>query len=207
MTHLYLIRHADYVYAEQEGKKRDLGLSPEGLAQADRLRERLARTGEIRPDVFISSTNRGAMETAKILAPVLDTPVLPDADVEEWRSEDGSFNTEEFMERWRQLPETDKPFYRWIDGYENWVEFSARAQAALHRIVREHAGKTIVVLTHGGVIQASFEYFFGYGLATLQRSSLSMKNTSLTHWLQPETSGKWVLERFNNYHHLSEFYQ
>jgi 2,3-bisphosphoglycerate-dependent phosphoglycerate mutase len=53
-----LNRHADYVYAEHDGRKRDLGLSPEGHAQAERLRERLARSKEIRPDVFISSTER-----------------------------------------------------------------------------------------------------------------------------------------------------
>ena len=202
MTHLYLIRHAEYIYAEQDGKKRDLGLSPEGTRQAERLRDRLARSREIQPDVFIVSTERGAQETAQILAPVFAPPMIADAAVEEWRSEDGSFSTEEFMERWHQLPETQKPFYRWIDGYENWVEFSARAQIALNRIVQAHAGKTIVILTHGGVIQASFEYFFGYGLATMQRASLTMKNTSITHWLQPEGSNKWVLERFNDYHHL-----
>ena len=60
MTHLYLIRHADYIYGEHDGRNRDLGLSPEGHAQAERLRERLARTREIRPDVFISSTERRA---------------------------------------------------------------------------------------------------------------------------------------------------
>ncbi|HEY0735613.1 MAG TPA: histidine phosphatase family protein [Herpetosiphonaceae bacterium] len=202
MTHLYLIRHADYIYAEQDGKKRDLGLSPAGIAQAERLRDRLARSGEIKPDVFIASTERGAQETAQIVAPVFEPPLLSDADVEEWRSEDGSFSTEEFMQRWHQLAETQKPFYRWVAGYESWVEFSARAQIALNRIVQEHAGKTIVILTHGGVIQASFEYFFGYGLATMQRATLTMKNTSITHWLQPEGSSKWVLERFNDYHHL-----
>ncbi|MBV9788608.1 MAG: histidine phosphatase family protein [Chloroflexi bacterium] len=202
MTHLYLIRHAEYIYAEQDGKKRDLGLSPDGLRQAERLRDRLAHSHEIQPDVLIVSTERGAQETAQILAPAFDAPMIAEAAVEEWRSEDGSFSTEEFMERWHQLPETQKPFYRWIEGYENWIEFSARAQIALNRIVQAHAGKTIVILTHGGVIQASFEYFFGYGLATMQRASLTMKNTSITHWLQPEGSSKWVLERFNDYHHL-----
>lgn len=204
MTHLYLIRHADYVYVEQDGRKCDLGLSPEGVMQAERLRDRLARNGEIKPDVFIASTERGAQETAQILAPVLALPIISDANVEEWRSEDGRFSTEEFMEPWRALPDAQKPFYRWIDGYENWVEFSARAQIALNRIVLEHEGKTILVLTHGGVIQASFEYFFGYGLATQQRATLSMKNTSITHWMLPEGTRRWVLERFNDRHHLAE---
>lgn len=202
MTHLYLIRHADYIYADHEGRKRDLGLSLEGKTQAERLRDRLLNTQEITPDVVIASTERGAQETAQILAPVFAHPILADRDVEEWRSEDGRFSSEEFLRPWQNLPEPQKPFYRWIEGYENWVEFSARAQIALNRIVQDHAGKTIVVVTHGGVIQASFEYFFGYGLATLQRASLSIKNTSITHWLLPEEGSRWILERFNDYAHL-----
>lgn len=202
MTDLYLIRHADYIYAEQGGRRRDLGLSPQGKEQAERLRDRLLHTKEINPDVFIASTERGAQETAQIIGSAFEQSIISDSDVAEWRSEDGSLSPEEFMRRWQELPETQKPFYRWIEGYENWVEFSARAQIALNRIVEQYGGKTIVVLTHGGVIQASFEYFFGYGLATLQRASLSIKNTSITHWLLPEASSRWVLERFNDHHHL-----
>ena len=202
MTHLYLIRHADYIYDLEGDRRRDLGLSPEGISQAERLRDRLARTGEIKPDVFIASGERGAQETAQMLAPVFALPIIPDTDVEEWRSEDGSLSSEEFMERWRQVHDSQKPFYRWIEGCENWIEFSARAQIALNRIVNEHAGKTIVVLTHGGVIQAAFEYFFGYGLANHLRAAAYVKNTAITHWFQPEGSSRWVLERHNDHHHL-----
>ena len=57
MTQLYLIRHADYIYDLVDGQypKRDQGLSPEGRRQAKRLRDRLATTGELKPDVFIST--------------------------------------------------------------------------------------------------------------------------------------------------------
>src|SRR5437870_5255993 len=90
MTHLYLIRHGDYISDEQDGRTRELGLSPEGQAQTERLRDRLARTQEIRPDVFISSPAQRALETAQLLAPVFEQPIIMDAEVEEWRSEDGS---------------------------------------------------------------------------------------------------------------------
>jgi 2,3-bisphosphoglycerate-dependent phosphoglycerate mutase len=43
MTHLYLIRHADSLEGlKDDGKYGDLGLSPEGITQAERLRDRLA---------------------------------------------------------------------------------------------------------------------------------------------------------------------
>jgi 2,3-bisphosphoglycerate-dependent phosphoglycerate mutase len=202
MTHLYLIRHADYIYAQAEGRYRDLGLSAEGIKQAERLRERLARTGEIAPDVFISSSERGARETAQILAPVFHRPITLDAAVEEWRSEDGSLSTEEFMQRWSQVPAAQKPFFRWIEGYENWVEFSARAQAALDRILHENAGQTILLLSHGGVIQAAFEYFFGFGLASGLRAGIEVRNTAISHWFKPPDGDKWILERHNDCQHL-----
>ena len=55
MTHLYLIRHGEALGAV----KRIIGntpLSPFGITQAERLRDRLAATGEIAADVLISST-------------------------------------------------------------------------------------------------------------------------------------------------------
>ena len=204
MTHLYLIRHADYIYDLVDSKypKRDLGLSPEGVVQAERLRDRLASTEEIKPDVFTSSTDRGAHETAKILAPAFGQQIVLDKDVEEWRSEDGSLSTEEFMERWNQVPKSQKAYYRWIDGCENRMEFVLRAHLALNRILQEHAGKTIVVVTHGAFIQTSFTFFFGYGEASLDRATPEIKRTSITHWYKPEDQDRWILERSNDYHHL-----
>jgi broad specificity phosphatase PhoE len=46
-------------------------LSPQGIIQAEWLRDRLVNSGEIKPDVFISSPERGAHETAKIIEPVM----------------------------------------------------------------------------------------------------------------------------------------
>ena len=70
----------------------------------------LLNTKEINPDVFIASTERGAQETAQIIGSAFERPIISDSDVEEWRSEDGSFSSEEFMRRWQELSETQKPF-------------------------------------------------------------------------------------------------
>jgi probable phosphoglycerate mutase len=202
LTHLYLIRHADYRYELEAGKYRDLGLSSEGLIQAERLRDRLATTGEIKPDVFISSPERGAHETATIISSVVGQPIILDKEVEEWRSEDGSLTPEVFMERWRQVPDAQKPYYRWIEGCENRMEFVLRVHLALNRILQDHEGKTILVLSHGAVIQTSFVYFFGYGEASIDRAIPEIKNTSITHWYKSPASSRWILERSNDYSHL-----
>ncbi len=203
MTHLYLIRHADYIYDLVDGKypKQNQGLSPDGVKEAEKLRDRLA-SGEIKPDVLISSSERGAMETAQMIAPVLGQPIIPDKDFEEWRSEDGTLSDDEFMSRWNSLTPVQKPYYHFVEGCESRIEFTLRIHKALNRILEEHDGKTILVVTHGAVIQTSFMFFFGYGEANLQVGAApEIRRTSITHWYKPDGGTRWILERSNDCHH------
>ena len=96
---------------------------------------------------------------------------------------------------------------RWTAGSratEDWVEFfQARVQTALDRILHENAGQSpILLLSHGGVIQAAFEYFFGLGLASGLRAGIEVRNTAITHWFKPPDGDKWIYERHNDYQHL-----
>jgi probable phosphoglycerate mutase len=180
-----------------------MGLSPEGREQAERLRDRLAKTGELKPDVFISSPERRAHETADIIAPALAQPVTLDADFEEWRTEDGSIEPDEFMRRWAEVPKSQKAYYRWIEGFENRMEFSLRVHLALNRILQAHDGQTIVVMTHGAFIQMAFMFFFGYGESAMDRAVPEIRRTSITHWYKQPDQDRWLLERSNDYQHLS----
>ena len=202
MTHLYLIRHGDYIEDLENGSYQDLGLSPEGIEQIECLRDRLVSTGKIKADILITSPMRRAKASAEILAPALGIPIVFEKDFEEWVCDDGTLSPEEFFARWNQVPEAHQPFFRFMDGYETGLEFSARVQAALHRLLQQYAGKTIVLVTHGGVIGASFHYFFGLSGAVPARVSLSAKHSSITHWFQSSPGHAWILERFNDAHHL-----
>jgi broad specificity phosphatase PhoE len=188
LTHIYLIRHAANIDGPVDSKTTDLGLSPEGIQQAEKLRDRLAASGEIKPDVFIVSPERRAHETATILQPALGQPITLDEEVVEWKSDDGSIESAEFMRRWQAVPKPHKPYYRWIEGFDNRMEFSLRVHLALHRILQAHTGKTIVVLTHGAFIQMAFMYFFGYGEATLDRAIPEIRRASITHWYQNDAT-------------------
>jgi probable phosphoglycerate mutase len=206
MTDLYLIRHGDHMIGLKDGKYSDLGLTPLGVRQAERLRDRLAATGEIKADVLIASPLPRARQTAEILADALGVPVVLDAEVEEWRNEDGSLSEEAFMERVMATPDAQVPFARWIPGCENWLEFSIRAASALERIVREHADQTSVVVCHGGIIEVSLSLFFGLSGAPLRRLNIDSGNTSITHWQRvvppPGFLSEWLLERYNDCSHL-----
>ncbi|HEX2064408.1 MAG TPA: histidine phosphatase family protein, partial [Acidimicrobiales bacterium] len=67
VTRLALIRHGEAKAALERvvgGQRGCTGLSERGRAQAEALRDRLARTGELTADVLLASTLPRAVETA-----------------------------------------------------------------------------------------------------------------------------------------------
>ncbi|MGH3912330.1 MAG: histidine phosphatase family protein, partial [Pseudonocardiaceae bacterium] len=69
----------------------------------------------------------------------------------------------------------------------------------------EHAGATVVVVCHGGVIEMSLT---ALGNLPLRRSfDLFVENTSLTEWTCPAEAKngerRWTLARFNDSAHLA----
>jgi 2,3-bisphosphoglycerate-dependent phosphoglycerate mutase len=200
LTSIYLIRHGDYDELMDGKLVENPGLSPKGVRQAELLRDRLAHTGEIKADALIASPARRASETAEIVAPALGAPITLEKDLEEWRCDRGALSQEEFTARWQRVSDAQRPYFQWVDGGESWVEFTARVQLALNRIWQERVGKTIVLVAHGGVIQASFAYFFSLSATTIP--GISTENTAITHWIRPAEASRWTLQRHNDHAHL-----
>src|SRR5687767_9069721 len=91
-TRLLLIRHGQSVgNAEQlmVGMATDVGLSELGREQAERLRDRLAATGEVRADVLVASSLPRARQTAEIVAPALGLEPALDDELHELRCGEG----------------------------------------------------------------------------------------------------------------------
>jgi probable phosphoglycerate mutase len=200
LTSIYLIRHGDYDEVVDGKPAENPGLSPRGVWQAELLRDRLARTDEIKADALIASPARRAHATAETLAPALGAPVTLDADLEEWRCDRGALSYEEFNARWQRVSEAQRPFFQWVEGGESFIELTARVQLALNRIWQDHVGKTVVLVTHGGVIQASFAYFFNLSATTIP--GIATENTAITHWSRPTDANRWTLKSHNDHAHL-----
>lgn len=209
MTHLYIIRHGQAISAVQRtvGNTR---LSPLGILQAERLRDRLAATGEIAADVLIASTMLRARHTAEIVAPALGLPIIFDSEIEEWRDPEEAEGQSEarYGAAFRDAPHDQKPFIHTFPSAESWTEFMLRACTALNRITQEHEGKTIVLICHGGIVDASFLFFFGLSTLQLPQAFFNTRNTSITHWRKtsyidmfPDT---WVLQKYNDTMHLRD---
>ncbi len=207
-THLYLVRHGQAVINVTPiigGPNGDTGLTPLGVRQAEALRDRLARTGEIRADVIIASTLPRARQTAEIIAPALHLAVTPDDDLHELRTgPDGDGLTiAEYTKRFGWIDIADNPLTPVDPGGESWASFMLRVATALDRIARDHAGKTVVVVTHGGLIDGSFLHFFGMNAHALPPARFHTSNTSLTHWERIPREGRlvWRLAYYNDASH------
>jgi broad specificity phosphatase PhoE len=209
VTRLVLVRHGEaqsYVDGVVGGPTGCTGLSDLGRRQATALHDRLERSGDLADATAVySSTLPRAIETARIVGPALaphelqSTCELCELHVDD-RLDGRPFSDYEADYEW---PPTSNPYLPWTTGAEPWAEFVVRIGRELDRVVREHAGGTIVVFCHGGVIGAALSIFAELPLR--QPFRLHIENTSLTEWrLVPDLRGvdRWTLARFNDAAHL-----
>ena len=156
-TRLVLIRHAHPDASDRNvvaGPRGDTGLSARGRAEATALANRIRRA-RLHADVVLTSVLPRAIETAEILAPSLDIEdVTQDCALCELHPGDADgVSWDEYWQRWGVvLHET--PTTPFAPGGESQSQFEARAVAALRDILRDHAGMTTVIVSHGGFISA-----------------------------------------------------
>lgn len=210
-TRLVLIRHGesrstvDQVVGGHEGCK---GLSALGRRQAQALGDRLARTGELgEASVLLTSVLPRAIETAEIIAPALGGLVAEQRCelCEIHPGEGDGLSWEEFRSRYMPADGPRSPYQAWAPGSESWAVFFARAGTALLDVAKRHEGETVVVVCHGGVVEASLATF---GHQPLRRAfDVAVENTSMTEWALAGDGAatgemRWRLVRFNDAAHL-----
>lgn len=205
MTELYIIRHGEAV-CNVEGYAHGIescrGLTERGHTQVARLAERLSH-GEIKADILYASPIARARETAQPIAEALGLPIQWDDELHEKRPGEGEGLT------WREIEERygpfmhDQPYTTQMPGGESWASFLVRASTVLDHIIRQNQGKIIVVVAHGGIVEASFYLLLNLGLST--RTGFWTYNTSLTQWRQQgsEANPRWFLVRYNDSAHLT----
>ncbi|MBO0778549.1 MAG: histidine phosphatase family protein [Ktedonobacteraceae bacterium] len=207
MTHLYLIRHG-----EATSQKSDLlidnGLTPLGVVQAERLRDRLLATEEIQADVLIASTLLRARQTAEIIAPALKLPIIYDDDFQEMRiGEAEGMRLHEAELKFGKADFERDPFRPVAPGGEYWGQFTLRVASALDRVTRRYESQTIVIVCHGGIIDSSFLYFFNMNTLIFPQTHFSTRNTSITHWSKDvfeDGTEHWRLIYYNDDFHTRD---
>jgi broad specificity phosphatase PhoE len=76
--------------------------------------------------------------------------------------------------------------------------FVERVEKALVRMVEQHAGESIAVVSHGGVVGCALEVLGGIPFGSLVRY---VENTSITE-LRRDDGDRWLLVRLNDTAHL-----
>jgi len=212
-TRLVLVRHGESNVTVRRvigGYRSCDGLSPLGFDQAARLAARLADTGEINADVVIASNFVRARETADALLTALGVDTLeidpafgehdPGPDID-------GLSFESYVERFGTPDWHGDPHVVVFPGGETTAQFHLRVGAALSRLVAEHAGSTIVIVCHGGVIDAVFRQLLR--APTTGGFELQTVNTSLTEFVTVGVGGLgagsvgWRLVRYNDAAHLA----
>lgn len=200
---LTLIRHAepqaalDAIVAGPVGCR---GLSALGRVQAYALAERLRATGELKPDVVLTSVLSRAIETADALADAIGR-ASRDCDLCELHPGDCDGQAwEDHADRYPSPSNPDLPFSA---GGESLSGFDRRVRRAVSNILLRHAGKDVTVVTHSGVIEAVTLLLLGApGLADQARFRVdSLQYTSISEW-QRMSDSRWRLERYNDHAHL-----
>jgi probable phosphoglycerate mutase len=203
-TRVVLIRHGESQVTVKRvigGPRSCTGLSELGVQQAERLRERLIRTGEIAATALYSSAYPRARETADIIAPSWGLPVTvepafgehdPGADCD-------GLTFQDFIDRYGMPDWEGDPHGVTFPGGETLAEFHHRVGAALSQLVDLHRGGVIVISCHGGVVDAVFRYLLG--LPMTGGFELHTVNTSLTEFVNSRP-GRWRLARYDDAAHL-----
>ncbi len=205
-TRIVLIRHGESnvtVARVIGGQRSCTGLSPLGRQQAERLRDRLADSGELADaTVLMSSEYLRAIETAEVIAPALGMEIETDSRFGEHDPGpvcDGlSFS--EFVDRYGMPDWNGDPHGVTFPEGETRARFHLRVGEALSEAAAKHQGGVVVISCHGGVVDAVFRYLLrlpqagGFELHTL--------NTSLTEFVQTKP-GRWRLGRYNDVAHLA----
>jgi len=211
MTNLVLIRHGEAEANVRHivgGVRGDTGLTPRGVIQAERLRDRLAATGEIAAHVLLASSLPRARQTAEIVAPALGLSVTLDDELQELRpGEADGLALGEALARYGVPDFEREPERPLCPGGESWSGFMKRVGDALGRIVQTHTGRTIVVVAHGGVVDGAFVHFLKLDARGFLPAHFATSHASMTHWqLRPRMNHTeaWHLMTFNDAAHLRD---
>ena len=188
------------------------GLSPEGRAQTQKLRERFLKEA-FEPTKIYASPLRRTLETAEILSEPWPIQVSPWEDLMEHDYGEGTGLTWEevrvrFPDEYADF-EQSKPIAG-FDGAEPLEDRRDRGRRVVDQVLREHSNdSTLLLVSHGGILQNIVAAILG----SPRVWKLSAVNTALfdftvdtEHWhrdgeVRLDTS-LWRINRFNDASHL-----
>ncbi|MGN6154300.1 MAG: histidine phosphatase family protein [Sphingomicrobium sp.] len=182
---ILLVRHAAHLELGEllSGRRRDVGLSDDGLEQAAIVGDLL---GTLPIAAVYSSPRERAWDTANAIAEphqlavnVIDA--LDEIDFGQWTG--ARFSELEGDEDWQRWNE-ERGSAR-CPGGESMAEAAARATAALEEIANSHDGETVAAVTHCDIIRGALAHYLGMPLDNVLRFDVdpaSVSTLALGRW-------------------------
>ena len=196
-TTIYLVRHGETeanVTNTLQGQS-DVPLNAKGVEQA-RLVGRRLRSKPF--DVIWSSDLSRAAVTAREIAgerTITYTPLLREWDLGNWVGLTWSEIAEKYPEEAGEFKAGTLDAV--IPGGETRRQFHDRAKKILDTLTETFPGKTVLCVSHGGVLRAMFSVLF-----QPQNARIRTDNTCLCCLRHSHADGSWVLVTWNDIAHL-----
>jgi probable phosphoglycerate mutase len=207
--HLYLIRHGEsYVNLSDwnEGNK-DTGLTALGSRQAAALSQWIVQAVPTIDGLFASTMSR-ARETAEAVAHAYGENIYFDDRLREVgnnRHDHSAWPNDALPRQYADHWASEYPFDSVTPSVENgesWMHFRTRVGSFIEDLVRERPDQTVVVVCHGGVVEATFDHIFNIG--PWRRCEVWDRNTAVTHfeYVAHPNRETWRLHFHNWQEHL-----
>ncbi|MBR1431270.1 histidine phosphatase family protein [Ruminococcus sp.] len=153
---IYSTRHGQTSYNKQEiilGTT-DIELDETGEQQAKALAERIAELGTI--DIIIASPMKRAQKTARAVAERCGLDIVTEERFREW-----DYGCYEGKSRFTEGFADNKVNFavRMGKSGESLLQLTHRVYSALDDIIAEYSGRTVLLVTHGGVCRVIETYF------------------------------------------------
>jgi probable phosphoglycerate mutase len=190
MTTFALIRHAAHGLLGDMivGRAPGVGLSTEGLEQAEELAARLSASSV---ETIYSSPLERARRTAQVVAGGLGLDVqiadeLNEIDFGDWTNR--KLTELHGLEAWRQFNQFRSGSR--IPNGETMIEVQSRMLGLIERLCAVHATETVALVSHGDPIKATLAHYLGVPLDLFHRIEISPASVSI---LKVEPYGPQVL--------------
>lgn len=190
-TTICLVRHGetDWNLHHRYQGQADIPLNATGHEQARRVAGAIGDDGW---DAIVSSPLSRAMATARAIAEIAgidENAIERESDLAE-RSY-GHAEGLTLAEREARFPDANWP------GLEEWDDVAKRAMLALERIEDRHAGERVLVVCHGGVINAILAVITKGEMGTGKTVIINTARTTLVR-----EGDTWAVESVNVVDHL-----
>jgi len=201
-TRFCLVRHGETDWNAERRMQghTDIGLNQRGEAQATQMAKAI-KAIDLKFDALYTSDLQRAAKTAGAIEEQFNTKAIVNASLRERHlGVLQGLRTDEAPQREPELWKShiSRDIHQDLHGGESIAKFAQRIQTALEAIRQEHAGKTILLVSHGGALDMMYRLASNQPLEA--EKAVSVPNASL-NWISHDGSA-WKVDRWADTTHL-----